>query len=802
MTYPHYQWCLSEASLPPADWLQALEQWLPTTGVAGSFAPLLGQLLWQRGWRRLEDIQTFIQAAAYQPTSPWAFGDEMEWAIARLQQAYEQPEKVAIWGDFDADGLTATAVLWEGLGQFWAQHSHLRYYVPNRFTESHGLSKSGLDDLADWGCTLIVTCDTGSTADAELAYAQSLGMAVIVTDHHTLPETRPPVVALINPRQLADAHPLHDLSGVAVAYKLLEALYERLPTISQQPLETVLDLVAIGLIADLVALRGDCRYLTQVGLKQLEAQAKQGLRPGLTKLLQLCKRTGDRPSDVAFGIGPRINAVSRIHGDARFGVELLTSRDRPRAEALALEAELANTRRKDLQASVMAQAEAQLAQLDLSTTQVILLSDPQWSPGVLGLVASQIAQAYGRPTILFQTETTAVAGQPLMARGSARSVRQIDLYELVKAQSHLLTSFGGHPLAAGMSLPVENLPLFTAGLNRAVRSQLPTANLTQPPPLEIDVEVTLADLGKDLFRALKLLEPYGMGNPTPRLLLKQVQIEHLREDRIKDRRGGKQRYFKVTFDLTDLATQTAFPGHWWGHRRQDLPEGCYDVVIELDFNAYQKRYEARLIDHRVVTTAAAPMTTAAATDWLVDQRQTAITLAKAEVPPPALLTCPMDWSDFGPYPAASQALTLAYPPPPAMAPVQRWQQLLGIAKYLARTGEGRPRSQVREKLGISDRTLQVGLLALKTLGFTIQQTETALTIAAPAQQRDPEQFELAAADFVVAVQEESFRQRYFYEVPISTLQQVLGRAMPVAPPPTLAATELPDEPQDRHRDAV
>ncbi|MGD1941731.1 MAG: single-stranded-DNA-specific exonuclease RecJ [Leptolyngbyaceae cyanobacterium] len=798
MTYPHYQWCLSEASPPSAEWLQAFEQWLPTTGVAAAFAPLLGQLLWQRGWHRLADIQTFIQAEAYQPTSPWAFGDEMEWAIARLQQAYEQPEKVAIWGDFDADGLTATAVLWEGLGQFWAQHSHLRYYVPNRFTESHGLSKSGLDDLADWGCTLIVTCDTGSTADAELTYAQSLGMAVIVTDHHTLPETRPPVVALINPRQLAAAHPLHNLSGVAVAYKLLEALYDRLPTIPQQPLETVLDLVAIGLIADLVALRGDCRYLTQMGLKQLEAQAKQGLRPGLTKLLQFCKRTGDRPSDVAFGIGPRINAVSRIHGDARFGVELLTSRDLPHAEALALEAELANTRRKDLQASVMAQAEAQLAQLDLSTTQVILLSDPQWSPGVLGLVASQIAQAYGRPTILFQTETTAIAGQPLMARGSARSVRQIDLYELVKAQSHLLTSFGGHPFAAGMSLPVENLPLFAAGLNRAVRSQLPMADLTQPPPLTLDLEVTLADLGKDLFRALKLLEPYGMGNPTPRLLLKQVQIEHLREERIKDRRGGKQRYFKVTFDMTDPATQTTFPGHWWGHRRQDLPEGTHDVVIELDFNAYQKRYEARLIDHRALTTAAAPTTTAAATDWLVDQRQT----APPEASPPALLTCPLDWSAFAHSADDAQTLTLAYPPPPAVPPVQRWQQLLGVAKYLARTGEWRPRSRVAEKLGVSDRTLQIGLLALQSLGFTVQQTETELAISAPARQPEPDQSELAAADFLVAVQEESFRQRYFYEVPVATLQQVLNRATPAAPPLSLAAAELPDQSNKVESDVV
>ncbi|HEY9887321.1 MAG TPA: single-stranded-DNA-specific exonuclease RecJ, partial [Candidatus Obscuribacterales bacterium] len=529
MTYPQFQWRLPATDYPPIAWQQDWRQWAATLGLGDPFVGLVGQLLWQRGEQDLAAIRGWLHPADYVPTSPWAFGAEMEAAIARLLQAHTQGEKVAIWGDFDADGLTATAVLWEGLGQFFVPEVQLRYYVPNRFTESHGLSVKGLDDLAAWGCTLIVTCDTGSTAHRELAYAHTLGMETIVTDHHTLPDHRPPVVALINPRQLPRDHPLRELSGVAVAYKLMEALYERSPAVPQQPLTTLLDLVAIGLIADLVALRGDCRYLTQRGLQQLEEQAKAGIRPGIAKLLELCKRTGDRPSDIAFGLGPRINAVSRIHGDARFGVELLTSRDGDRAATLAFEAELANTRRQELQATVLHQAQAQLAQLDLSTTQIIILSDPQWSPGVLGLVASQIAQAHGRPTILFQTETIAQPGQPPMARGSARSVNQIDLYDLVKAQAHLLTSFGGHPLAAGMSLPVEHLPLFAAGLNRAVRSQLSAPSSATRPPLAVDAEITVADLGKDLFKALKFLEPYGMGNPIPRFLLKNVTVENLWE---------------------------------------------------------------------------------------------------------------------------------------------------------------------------------------------------------------------------------------------------------------------------------
>ncbi|MEM6837896.1 MAG: single-stranded-DNA-specific exonuclease RecJ [Cyanobacteria bacterium P01_C01_bin.120] len=768
MIKPHFEWRLIN-EMPPAEWQRQLTQWANQQGWEPTFLELVGQLLWQRGFRQLSAIQGWLYPDDYQPTAPAAFGDELTWAIARLVQAHQQQEKVAIWGDFDADGLTATAVLWEGLGQFFPQSERLRYYIPNRFTESHGLSTSGLTRLADWGCTLIVTCDTGSTAERELAYAADLGMEVIVTDHHTLAETRPPVVALINPRYLPAGHPLADLSGVAVAYKLLEALYDRLPAIPQQPLETLLDLVAIGLIADLVALRGDCRYLTQKGLQRLETQAKAGVRPGVTKLLEFCKRTGDRPSDVAFGIGPRINAVSRIHGDASFGVELLTSRDGDRAAALALEAELANTRRKELQATVMKQAQAQMATLDLSTTQVILLSNPQWSPGVLGLVASQLAQEYNRPTILFQTETTAAPGQPLMARGSARSIDQIDLYELVQAQSHLLTSFGGHPFAAGMTLPVANLPLLAAGLNRAVRSYLPTSDLTQPPPLDVDCSVTVADLGRDLFRALKQLEPYGMGNPVPRLLLRDVQIANLWEDTLKDRRGGKQRYHKLSFDIVDSVTQNGFPGHWWGHRRADLPPGRYDLVIELDVNMYKKRYEARLVDRRAAT-AIAVSATATENRWLIDQREPVVDA----VSPPAMVDCPTDWSDFSPYRAPSESLTLAYSPPTAIAPEQQWQRLLGSAKYLARTGESRSVAVFQAKLGLSDRTLPLAFAALNRLGYTLQREGDDFTITAPASPPAPTQYEQAATAFLTAVQEEHFRQQYFYEVPIDILEQVLG----------------------------
>lgn len=306
-----------QLELPPEEFVRSLLRVCP--GIKGTYA---AQLLWQRGIREPEKLAGYLQVDRYQPSSPFEFGEEMRSAIRRLQSARESQEIVSIWGDFDADGVTATAVLWDGLGQFFAQNQQLFYHIPNRLTESHGLSISGIDALQKKGCRLIVTCDTGSSNLEEINYAQTLGIDVIVTDHHTLPESRPPVRAIVNPRSLPSEHPLASLSGVAVAYKLVEALYEVLPDVPTQPLEGLLDLVAIGLIADLVELKGDCRYLAQKGIQQLQTHAQrppaQQTRPGITRLLELCKKSGDRATDISFGIGPRINAVSRIQGDAHF----------------------------------------------------------------------------------------------------------------------------------------------------------------------------------------------------------------------------------------------------------------------------------------------------------------------------------------------------------------------------------------------------------------------------------------------------------------------------------------------------
>jgi len=746
---------------------QTLAAVVPPTWLSESVGKFAAQLLCQRGMIDPDEVKAFLSIAAYQPTSASAFGEEMQQAIARLRKAYEQGETIAIWGDFDADGITATSVLWEGLGEFFAQGDRLVFYIPDRLKESHGVSIKGLDELrlqcqaAGKSLNLIVTCDTGSTSLEALKYAQELGIDVIVTDHHTLPDQRPPVVAIINPRYLSNDHPLFHLSGVAVAYKLMEALYEALPEVPQQPLEDLLDLVAIGLVADLVQLTGDCRYLAQKGIEVLRQKKRLGVR----MLLEQCKRVGDRPIDISFGIAPRINAVSRIWGDVRKCVELLTTRDQKICKALIEQTELANTQRKALQKKVFKQVQSKIAQIDLSTTGIIILVDSQWSVGVLGLVAGQVVAEYARPTILCTMEDRIV-------KGSARSLEGINLYDLLKGQEHLLLSFGGHPLAGGLSFRFENLQVLTEAIDQKFWSQY---GQLQNKAIKIDLEVAIADLTKELFNEFKQLEPFGMGNPYPKLLIRDCQFSEISNANIRNQKGQKVEYIKTEFTLSDRQGNQIY-GDWWGHYSYELPDTACDVVIELVDNSFRKRYDARLIDFHaqsaplsadlpsLASTIANPSASLKIINWhgrdaIAFDRNLSTTICDR---------CPQSWQDLNTIinqaHQANQALALVYPRPEQINGAIAWQTLVGIAKYLSRTGKEIKRSQLIAKLGIDAQdVLQIGFDELRQYGYVVeaiadQLGEIEQTIRISSILSD---VSTPATQFIQAANELAFQQQFF-----------------------------------------
>ncbi|WP_019499787.1 single-stranded-DNA-specific exonuclease RecJ [Pseudanabaena sp. PCC 6802] len=747
---------------------------------AGIYA---AQLLWQRGWRDRDRVEAFLDCAAYTPTSAVAFGAEMQQAVKRIKQAFERDEKVLIWGDFDADGITATSVLWEGLGQFFPQERRLFYYIPDRLVASHGLSQASIERLhSEHNCQLIITCDTGSTNLDEIIYARSLGIDLIVTDHHTLPAERPPVVAIVNPRYLEPTHPLYHLSGVAVAFKLVEALYEGMPIdrTAVEPLENLLDLVAIGLVADLVQLVGDCRYLAQRGIEIL----RQKRRPGIKSLLEQCKKAGDRAIDISFGIAPRINSISRIWGDVRKCVELLTSQDPEICQELAELAELANTERKALQRRILSQVEQKIDRVDLSTTGILVLDDPQWPVGILGLVAGQVASTYNRPTILCNSEAE-------LARGSARSIAGIDLYELIKGQEHLLASFGGHPLAAGFSLPTVNLSLLREALNHRFWQH---NGQMQIHPLEIDLKLTISELGQNLFRQIKLLEPYGMGNPAPRFLISNCRFENIFNANIKTFKGKKVEYIRTEFDLVDRTGR--IKGDWWGHYSYELPAGECNAIVELVDNPSKRTYTVRLIDFvelagdrdnlensfnlpAYAKTIATHLSIREAIthqvkilDWRGKSQTDSIDSIDMSIDMSEVVICdrcPTSWREIeywlGRASSHHKPLVLTYSPPEQSNGTKAWRLLVGIAKYLSRTGKAISRSQLRSQLHLEDAALQLGLDAIAAYGWQIapdRQTNPSLQMQFVDTAATSQETAICATQkFINAVNELSFQQRYF-----------------------------------------
>jgi single-stranded-DNA-specific exonuclease len=468
--------------------------------------------------------------------------------------------------------------------------------------------------------------------------------------------------------------------------------------------------------------------------------------------------------------------VSRIHGDASFCVELLTSRDMQRCQQLAEETELANSRRKSLQKDVQAQVTKKLNQLDLSTTSVIVLEDPQWAGGVLGLVAGQIAQETGRPTILLNTEAkeNKTDSSPSFARGSARSINSVDLYQLVQEQAHLLHRFGGHPFAAGLSLLVENIPLFTAAINQKLRQSLGGINLT--PTVQADLVVTVADLGKDLFLELKLLEPCGMGNPIPKLLIKNCWFENSWHRNEQDLKGNKIQYIKTDFNIRDDSTNNPFPGIWWGHYKEELPIGKCDCIAEIDFNSFKKRYEIRLVAVRSHTgTELKTQNSAMILDW---RNQEDIGELKSEKSLLIMKDCPTNWDNLRLWWKQSlnqqKQLVIAWRKPQNQTPRDVLVTLVGIAKYLGRTNQLVTRVQILEKLGISDQSLYLGFQALKYLGFIVQRQNHHLQISWDFKYyQKPADY--AISQFLAAVREEQFQRDYFSHVPLSIIVAMIGK---------------------------
>lgn len=530
---------------------------------------LVAHTLAQRGIVDPDRARAFLDPAHYTPASPYDLPG-MAAAVQRIQQALQRGERIAVWGDFDVDGQTATTLLVQTLR---ALGGNVLFHIPVRASEGHGVHLPALGRLLDAGVQLVITCDTGIDAQAAVSFARARGVDFVITDHHDLPATLPEALAVVNPKRLPADHPLATLPGVGVAYKLAEALYPRA--------SAWLDLVALGIVADVALQTGDTRYLLQRGLAQL----RQTQRLGLQELLKLTRVIPDQLNEehIGFELAPRLNALGRLD-DANMAVELLTTDDSERARVLAVKLDGLNAARKRLTDQIFQGALAQLEQdRTLLNHAALVLAHPAWEPGVIGIVASRLVEHFHRPTVLLSTPP----GQP--ARGSARSVEGCNITAAIAACSDLLISFGGHPMAAGLALEPAHIDLLRRRLAQAVAAQLGGSRAERV--IQLDAVVPLAELSLDFVTDLERLAPFGPGNP--RLTLASCDHALLR-----DRTIGRGREHSAL--LVEDENGASHEVLWWQGAGWPRPAGRFDMAYTARATTYrgQRQVQVEWVDAR------------------------------------------------------------------------------------------------------------------------------------------------------------------------------------------------------------
>lgn len=451
-------------------------------------------LLQARGMKTADEITDFLSAGSKELSSPFLLKD-MEKAVSRIEFAIDNGEKIHVFGDYDADGVTATALLVSYLETLGADVS---FSIPSRLHEGYGLSPEAARRIAENGTHLVITVDNGIASFTEAEIFRSYGIDFIITDHHTVGESIPDAYAVIDPHREDDTSPEENLAGVGVALKLIAALeggdYELV-------LEDYGELAAIGTIADIVPLTGENRTIVARGLRCLD----RSYRPGLVSLIENSGiKSGISATGVAFGIAPRINAAGRI-GSAETALRLLLTEDFEEAQSLVNEIARANSERQNVEAVISEEIEKYFDKNpSLRLDRVLVAAGENWHPGVIGIAASRLVEKYGRPAIVISV------GEDKIARGSCRSIDGLGLYDALSYCSEYLVQFGGHKLAAGFSVMQENIDAFRKKINEYAAGLEPFY-----PSLSIDLRLNPKGLRTEILDTLALLEPYGAGNPSP-----------------------------------------------------------------------------------------------------------------------------------------------------------------------------------------------------------------------------------------------------------------------------------------------
>ena len=466
---------------------------------------LIVQLLYNRGITGPTEAEVFLRADKRLAIDPFILPD-MHQAVNRVYKALLSGEKIAVYGDFDADGITATALLVQGLTELGGD---VVPYIPHRLYEGYGLKIPALEKLRKQGVTLVITVDTGITAFAEIEKGQKMGMDILVTDHHVPLEQLPPARIIVNPKRSDSTCPFIDFAGVGVAFKLLQGLLTG--SHREDLVNNSLELVALGTITDMSPLVSENRYWVKSGLRILN----QTKRVGLLELMSCAgiDRGNLTAGTVSYQIGPRLNSAGRLD-DASTSYQLLVTQDRVQANMLARELEEKNKERQRVVSEMLDKVRRQILE-DGVDRPILMASDADYQTGVMGLVAGKLADEFYRPVVLVKIGADS-------CRGSARSIQEFDLMAALKSCHHLLTKYGGHARAAGFNVHTRDLPQIQKRLRTLAEEKL--AGLDLRPHIDIDAELPLSTFAKGVFEEMCHLEPYGVGNPVPVFLSRKVEV--------------------------------------------------------------------------------------------------------------------------------------------------------------------------------------------------------------------------------------------------------------------------------------
>jgi len=565
ITYPMHtkRWLVSAPITPAAD--AQLEK----------FPPILRQILFNRGYATDASARAFLRAEAAFDTSPFRMSN-MEAAVERMLHAVDRGEPIAIYGDYDVDGVTATALLVQALRALGAG---VREYIPNRFDEGYGLNVEALESLKAKGVRLVVSVDCGIRSPTEAAHARAIGLDLIISDHHHPDDFLPAAFAVINPKQPGDEYPDKDLAGVGIAYKIAQALFDRRPRTvdggnAADFLAGLLDLVALGTVADLAPLVGENRALVRKGLQRIRATTRQGLFSlAAVSDLSLARTTA---MNIGFMLGPRLNAAGRLDS-ALAAFKLLTTANPLEAGQLAQQLDIQNHERQTLTRKIQEQAEA-LARADDPEASLLFAAHPEFNSGVVGLAAARLSETYYRPAVVGQTlgDTT---------RCSCRSIPEFHITDALDQCRDILVRHGGHAAAAGFTVRNEHLPELVTRLKTIAAEKLDGRSLRRT--LAADVEVPLGELNFEVLKYLDYLQPTGYGNPDAVFVSRNVQVKSSRTV------GQEGKHLKLT--LSDPISRLTFDaiGFRLGELQPSLPSRV-DVLYAFEANEFNGRTTLQL----------------------------------------------------------------------------------------------------------------------------------------------------------------------------------------------------------------